>query len=112
MTSSSKAQGDSSTTNSELEERIQQLEKPHTDEEVLRNCYHEQQLSLNEIVDKLGVECHKSISYWMEKHGIDRRGRLEALKEDALRPSFTDDRYMVLSPIQVENKTLCQVTKY
>jgi len=89
------AKRNSSTTTTELEARIEQLERPYRDEEVLRSCYYEQKLSLNETAEKLGVECPKTISYWMEKHGLDRRDRLEALKEDEFRPSFTDAGYMV-----------------
>lgn len=82
------------TTDFELEERIQQLEKPYRHEEILRYCYYELGLSLNETADKLEAGCESTIRYWMNKHDIERRDRLEALKRDGIDPSFTPDGYM------------------
>ena len=44
--------------------------------EVLREEYHENGLSYGAIAAKYGVG-KANIQYWMEKHGIERRGRLD-----------------------------------
>jgi transposase-like protein len=44
----------------------------HRDKDVLRTLYWDEQLTMAEIADRLGV-CRNTIYNWMEKHDIERR---------------------------------------
>ena len=55
-------------------------EKPWQNEEVLREMYHEQRMSMQEIADHFGDLTFGGIKYWMDKHGIERRSRSESTK--------------------------------
>ncbi len=48
------------------------------DKETLERLYWQQNLSMPEIMEKLGVT-EKKLTYWMNKHGIKRRNKSEAL---------------------------------
>lgn len=50
----------------------------HRDPEVLRRLYHGQGMSLREVGDRLDVS-RGTVRKWMERHGIERRGRSEAV---------------------------------
>ena len=54
---------------------------PWRDEETLRHLYWDEEMTLMEVADELGVT-RPTIYQWMEKHGIDRRmGRPETESE-------------------------------
>lgn len=51
----------------------------YKDAEELRSLYHGQLLSSRQIADELGVS-KDTINRWLDKHGIEKRGRKEALR--------------------------------
>ena len=59
-----------------IKQRINNLEKPYTDGNVLDYLYYDCSMSLTEIGNKLGVD-EETIRRWMEHHGIERRNKLE-----------------------------------
>jgi len=60
--------------------KIQKLDHPHREEGILRELYQHREMSAAEVADKLG--CHaQTVFKWMDRHGIDRRGRAEAVKK-------------------------------
>lgn len=48
-------------------------EGKHTDENVLRELYHSDGLTMREIANRLGVSIG-AVQYWMDKHGLEREG--------------------------------------
>lgn len=46
---------------------------PHTDEDWLREKYHGEKLTLEQMADEAGLESEVSIMRWMDRFGIDRR---------------------------------------
>lgn len=69
---------------SAIEERvdslIERVDKPHRNEAVLRKCYYSLGLTVRETADKLGVT-KRTIQNHMERHGLDRRSRGQAVSE-------------------------------
>lgn len=57
--------------------KLEQLEKPHTDAQVLHYLYWECRMSLPQIADKLGIASARTIWKWMRRHGIERRTKVE-----------------------------------
>ncbi len=49
----------------------------YRDPDVLEELYHGQELSTREIADRYDIS-YETVTYWMDKHGIDRRDRKEA----------------------------------
>ena len=47
-------------------------DKPYRKERVLRELYHEKELSLAEVATKLGC-CRQTVRRWMKQHGLERR---------------------------------------
>jgi hypothetical protein len=48
-------------------------DKTYTDEEHLRKMYHGHGMTMAEIAERYGVT-HNTVTYWMNQHGIERRG--------------------------------------
>jgi transposase len=48
-------------------------EGPHTDKEWLREKYHGEKMTLEEMADEAGLKSEVSIMEWMDRFGIDRR---------------------------------------
>jgi uncharacterized protein YjcR len=55
------------------------IDEPWHDEDTLREMYHEQQMTQQEIADELGCSTG-SINTWMKRHGIEARTTGETLK--------------------------------
>lgn len=53
----------------------------HTDAETLHQLYHGKGLSINDIADRAGVD-YNTVYYWMDKHGIERREKSKALRDE------------------------------
>lgn len=70
-------------------------ETPWRDESLLHELYRKQDLSTNEIADKLG--CHQATVWkWMDRFEIPRRSAYEAATNRRLHPAvFTDRGYVI-----------------
>lgn len=55
------------------------MSEPWHEAERLQKLYEDDGLSVKQIADKFGVT-HSTIEYWMDKHGIERRSRGEAMR--------------------------------
>ena len=55
----------------------------YKDPDVLERLYYDEGLSTREIGEKAGVT-HSTVQYHMEKHGVDRKDRIEATREKRL----------------------------
>lgn len=78
-------------------------EKPWQDEDVLRELYYDEQMSMQEIADHFGDLTWGGIKYWMEKHDLDRRSRSESahlrwLDEQLVMYTHSQDGYEIITP--------------
>lgn len=61
-----------------MPDNIRGRDRPWRDEETIRELYVEKKLSTTEIGERLNCDS-KTVSRWLEKHGIEARGRVEAM---------------------------------
>lgn len=54
------------------DERMENPDKKYQDKDILQRLYWDEKKSLDEIGREVGCS-HKTVAYWMEKHGIERR---------------------------------------
>lgn len=66
-----------------IEEKIEELDKPYTDESVLRELYLNRELTTREIGDIVG-STGSTVSRWLDKHGIPARENWKAGVEAAV----------------------------
>ena len=59
-------------------EEARRAEKPWLDESFLRELYVEKRLSSLEIAQYIGNITDAGVRYWLDRHGIEIRGRPEA----------------------------------
>lgn len=66
--------------------------EPWKQEKRLKKEYHENGLGFKKIAEKFGTS-KSNIQYWMQKHGIERRGRLDYLTETPPKISTSKEGY-------------------
>lgn len=84
------------------------MSKPWQDERVLRDLYHNQGLSMEQVADELGC-AYRTVFNWMEKHSIERRPQWQEMEgpwrdKETLEKLYTEEK---LSALEIAEKYDC-----
>lgn len=76
-----------------VEEKIEELDKPYKSREVLEHLYWEEELGTRDVADKIGCSS-STVRRWLDKHNLGCRTRLEGLATSHAvdRATFYHDR--------------------